>query len=565
MKLKKLFAATLAVAMMGSLAACGSKSSGNSSTGSTSGTEKLDAEQNLNTYLASEPSTLDPSKCNDGYGITILYGILEPLTRVEENKDKKTKVAPAAAKSWESNDDGTVWTFHLRDNTWSDGKKVTAQDYAYGISRVVNPDTGSQFSYMLTPIKNAEKITAGKLPISDLGVKAVDNNTLQITLESSTPYFLALTYSNSMFPVREDLVKKYGDKFGTEANTLVSNGPFTIKSWTHNSEIVLQNNDKYWDKKSVKLQTVDYKILTDDNARYNSFYNGSLDVTQCVVAKWIKKFKAMDNVDYTYYLRPSTDFTFFNAKDKLFKNVHIRRAFTLAIDREDVVKTIYDGTKKATYSWIPPQISSGELGEYRAQVKTEPLKDLTEKYPDAKTELLKGMKELNLGSDPSTLKISLSLGGTTQFLRNWGEYMQQTYKKVLGVQINLNYNKWATFLSRVSAGNYQIAYEVWSIDYNDPMAMLSIMTSNSKAIPTNWSDPKYDALVKQANSEMDEAKRVKLYQQAEELLLVDDTVLAPITNSEINRFNKSYVKNLCTNYYSSNTTGLKYVYISGRK
>lgn len=565
MSAKKLFAALLAVAMVGSLAACGGnsgKSGGNSA--QSSGTSKLDADQIYTISLDSDPSTIDPSKCNDIYGGAILTNTMEPLTRVEQQKDGSNKVAPAAAKSWESNADGTVWTFHLRDNHWSDGQKVTAKDYAYGISRILNPKTGSPLAYMLVSIKNANAVNGGKMAVDQLGVKAVDDNTLQITLESSTPYFLALTYSNAMYPCRQDYVEKYGEKYGSEANTLVACGPFKVKSWTHNSEIILVKNNDYWDKKTVKLTTVDYKILADENSLYNSFDNGTVESVGCGTPEWIKRFKAKDNVQYTHYVTPSIRFHFYNTKDKLFKNVNIRKAFTLAVNRDDVVDTIYHKTMATTYSWVPVGVSTGSLGDFRKQVGVEPLKQLKDENKDPKALLLQGMKELNLGDDPSKLKITFSMGGTTQWLRNYGEYLQQVFKKNLGVTIDLDYNEWPTFQSKINHGDYQMGYMSWGIDYDDPMAMLGLMTSDANSIPTGWKNEKYDALVKQASSEMDEAKRVQLYKQAEEIVLHDDCVLAPIVNETVNRFTYKYVKNQSTNYFASNSSGLKYIYISGR-
>lgn len=565
MNLRKFSAALLAVAMVGSLAACGSKNSSSSSASSSSAV-KLDADQTLTIDLRAEPSTMDPNKCSDFYGITVLMNTMENLTRLEENKDGTNTVKPAGAKSWETNADGTVWTFHLRGNKWSDGKAVTAQDYEYGIKRVLDPKVGSQLSYMLTPIKNAEKVNSGKLPLDQLGVKATDDKTLEITLERKTPYFLALTYSNSMFPCREDYVTKYGEKYGSDVANLVSNGPFTISNWVHNSQIIIKKNPDYWDKKSVKLETVNYKILTDNNAVYNSFDNGELDVlSNCTVPEWVKRFNAKSGVKEAEYTQPSTEYMFYNCKNKLFSNVHVRRAFTLAIDREEIVKTIYHGVQKAAYSWIPPGVSSGDLGDYRDQVKSEPVKELAKKYTDAKAELLAGMKELGLGSDPSTLKVTFSLGGTSQVQRDYAEYLQQTFQKVLGVQFDIDYNEWPTFVSKVNSGDYQMADEVWTVDYNDPDAMLSIMTSTSTAVPTNWKDSKFDALVKEAEAETDEAKRVQLYKQAEDLFIIEDTVLTPVTNRVNYRFNRNYVKNLTTNYFAENSSSLKYVYISGRK
>ncbi len=563
MNLKKLSAALLAVAMVGSLAACGSKSS--SSSGSSSGTSKYDADQTLTENLGQEPATMDPSKATDLYGIQIILDTTEPLTRNEQQKDGSNKITPAGAKSWESNTDGSVWTFHLRKNTWNDGQAVTAQDYVYGVQRLMDPKTASQYGYMLSCLKNGDAVNTGKMAVDQLGVKAIDDSTLQFTLQAPTPYFLSLSYTNFILPVRQDIVEKYGDKYGADANTLISCGPFQVKSWTHNSEIILVKNEKYWDKKSVHLTKIDYKIITDETAGYNSFDNGGIDVCGVGDPEWLKRFRAKKGVKYVSYVSPSTNFDFFNTKDKLFSNVNIRKAFTLAENRKDLAKTIFRGMREPAYSWIPAGVDTGKLGDFRKQVNEEPLKQLQKENPDPKALLLKGMQELGLGSDPSKITVTYSTGGTDQWSRNYGEYLQQMFEKSLGVKIELDYNEWATFESKVNQGNYQMAGEAWSIDYNDPMAMLQIMTSTANTIPTGWKNEKFDNLVKQANTEMDESKRVQMYKEAESILLYDDCILCPTVNRVVYRVSYDYVKNMPTNYFAYNSCVDKYTYISGRK
>ncbi len=212
------------------------------------------------------------------------------------------------------------------------------------------------------------------------------------------------------------------------------------------------------------------------------------------------------------------------------------------------------------YSWVPDGVSTGELGNYRDQAE-EPLKAMAESE-DPKELLLKGMEELGLGSDPSTLSVTFTLGDTNQWIKNYGEYYQQVFKNVLGVNITLDFNEWGTFQSKTYAGEYQMGYMVWGIDYNDPYAMLSLMVSNSGNIPTFWENEKYDELIAQSSVEMDEAKRVELYKEAENLLFNEGCALCPIVNESANTYRYSYMKNMATMPFT--TTGLKYVYTSGR-
>ena len=488
---KKIISALLTAVMVFSLTACGG------------GSDKKSADGTYyNTYLDTDPTTMDPVKGNDTYSMGILRNIMEPLTRLEEDGDKQERKG-AGAESWESNDDGTVWTFHLRDNKWSDGEPVTADDYVYGMKQTLDPEAGSPNAFYITCIKNGEAIYNGEKDVSELGVKAVDDKTLEITLEYSVPYFLSLTDTRAMYPVREDLVEKYGESYGANVESMVGCGPFKMTSWKRNSKIELEKNENYWDKDSVKLD-------------------------------------------------------FFNCQDKIFSNVNIRKAFTMAVNREDMCSVIYNDIHKPLYGWVPYSTSTGELGEYRNQVE-EPLKSITE---DPKELLLKGMQELGLGSDPSTLNITYTLSGTTEWTRTYAAYCQQMWEKILGVKVELDFNEWGTFQSKTNNGEFQIAMMTWTIDYDDPMAMMEVFAGGSNMVPVFWQNEQYDSLIAQARKEMDEKTRVDLYKQAENILLADDCVISPNVNECTHSYYYQYVKNY--NKLASSTSGLKYVDTSAR-
>lgn len=224
---KKMIAIILAGAMAFSLAACGGGDEKSSKSDVTVDGNQLDADQYYNTYMSADPTTLDSVKGNDTYSWSVLLNIMEPLTRMDEQDGENVRV-PAGAESWESNEDGTVWTFKLNDNKWSDGEPVTAEDYVYGIKRTLDPDSGSLNSYLITCIKNGKAVNNGEMSVDELGVKAIDDKTLEITLEQPTPYFLSLTDTRAMLPQRQDIVEKYGDTYGAEASNIVCNGPFKI-------------------------------------------------------------------------------------------------------------------------------------------------------------------------------------------------------------------------------------------------------------------------------------------------------------------------------------------------
>lgn len=555
---KKILSILLAGVLACSLAACGGGSEEVSpSAGKTVDGNVLDDVQSYTSYLQADPSTLDSIKGNDSYSNYILQNIMEPLTRTDTVDGKDTRV-PGGAASWESSEDGLVWTFHLNDNKWSDGKPVTAEDYAYALRRSLDPTSGSLNGYLVTCIKNGAAVNSGEMAPEELGVKAVDDKTLEITLENPTPHFLSLTDTRPFFPQRQDIVEQYGDSYGAEADTIIGCGPFNLDSWTHNSELVLSKNDNYWDKDNVYLDTFTYKVIAEESSIMNSFDNGSLDTVNCGTKEWMERFEAKDGVNHTTYDGNTIRFHFYNTKDPLFQNEKVRQAFTIAINREDVVSTIFYDVHSPYTSWVPSTVSMGSLGNYR-ELAGSMMGDIL--ALDPKELLIEGMEELGLGSDPSTLTVTFTLGGTNQWLKNYGEYYQQKFKEVLGVNVVLDQNEWGTFQSKTNSGDYQMAYMSWAIDYNDPFSMLQIMESSAGSVPTFWVNEEYDSLIAQASTEMDEEKRLELLSQAEKIL-IDEAPVAPIINETVHTYSYDYVKNQAVSPYS--TMGSKKIYISGK-
>ncbi len=548
--MKKLLSMVLCAMMALTLAGCGG-SGGDSSTYTFS--SELDIKN------------LDSSDADDGCSFTAMHAVIDGLMKT----DKKGNVVNGVASSSEVSDDGLTHTYKIRkDAKWANGDPVTANDFVYAWHRIFQKK--GQYYYMFCDgiasivgaqemsdkIDNEEDITDADLDA--MGVKAVDDKTLEITLEYSVPYFLSLTDTRAMYPVREDLVEKYGESYGANVESMVGCGPFKMTSWKRNSKIELEKNENYWDKDSVKLDKVNYQIVSDQTARFNSFDSGSLDYIACADKEWIGRFDKKDKVDVVEAPIPTVRYDFFNCQDKIFSNVNIRKAFTMAVNREDMCSVIYNDIHKPLYGWVPYSTSTGELGEYRDQVE-EPLKSITE---DPKELLLKGMQELGLGSDPSTLNITYTLSATTEWTRTYAAYCQQMWEKILGVKVELDFNEWGTFQSKTNNGEFQIAMMTWSIDYDDPMAMMEVFAGGSNMVPVFWQNDQYDSLVAQARKEMDEKTRVDLYKQAENILLADDCVVSPNVNEYTHSYYYQYVKNY--NKLASSTSGLKYVDTSAR-
>ena len=562
MRNKKLLALSMAVLLIVlSLVGCGGKATDKADKpGDAPDVSNIDKDQYLTVILGSEPSTLDASKGSDSYSNTVLNNVLEPLTRLEEDADLNNILTPAGADSWDHNDDGTVWTFKIRDAVWSDGVAVRAQDYEYGIKRSLLPDTASPYAFLLSPIKNADKVNRGDVSVDELGVKSLDDKTLEITLESPTPYFLELTYQRVMLAQRQDIVESNGDKYGTELETLVYNGPFTLTDWVHNSELVLTRNDQYWDKDKVKLQTINLKIIQDENAVYSSLENNSVDQAVANKTEWKEKFMKNEDLDHIEVVLPTTFFMFFNTQDAMFKNANIRKAFSAAINREELADVIFYGVNAPAYGWVPPSIALGDK-EYRSLVES-PVEKLVKENPDPKKLLIKGLEELGMDTNPANVTVKISLGSTDQWFRTYGEYLQQMYIKNLGINFEIEQMEWPVFNGNVEKGDFQIGYMAWGADFNDPISMLALLKSDAAAIGTGWVNARYDELIDLSAKEMDPDKRLEYFREAEFILMYEEAAITPVVYPRQNVFRYKYVNDLGVTPFG--TAGYKYGFTTGR-
>lgn len=522
-----------------------------------------DSEQYLNTYLSSDPTSLDVSLRSDSYSSTIVLNVMEGLVRLVD-KDGQYYMAPGDAQTWESNEEGTVWTFHLGDNKWSDGEPVTAEQYVYSLQRSADPQTGCPNGWFLSPILNYDEISKGEKQPSELGVKAIDEKTLEITLSAPNPAFLEMCNGTVYYPQREDKVQEWGEKYGTEADKTVYNGPYVVDSWVHNSKIVLKKNPNYWDAENVQLETVNLAIITDVSTIINAYKSGDLDLVGVSTQEYLNEFKNDANSKYEYYTTQGLVFNFYNTLDPIMKNAKIRKAFSLSIDQEDINEMCFGGLRVPTYGWVVPTISVGETNfrEYAGDPIKEQKEALEAEGKTCKDLLLEGMAEEGLGDDTSKLDVTLSLAGTDDWFRTFGEYLQQVYKEELGVDLKINFSEWGIFSENLANGNYQMGYMSWGAYYNDPFDVLSVFYSEWDQASTGWANQEYDELVDKGSTEMDEQKRLEYYKQAEKLLL-DDNVVLPLATGTSHTFYKNYVYGYSNLGFSSN--GFKDMFTSGRK
>jgi len=356
-QMKKLTAVVAPVlAMSMALTACSTsggdkKTSTNaSSSGDSKSGEKLAAKQVLNRTETNEIPTMDTSKSTDTLGAQILGNTMEGLYRL----DKDNKPIPAAAESSTKSEDGKKYTFKLRkDAKWSNGDPVTAKDFAYAWQRLLDPKTTAEYAFIAFPIKNAEAINKGEKPVTELGVKAVDDYTLEVELEQAVPYFLNLVAFPSYYPLNEKFVKEKGDKYGLEADTTVYNGPFVMSSWKHEQGWQLKKNDKYWDKKTVKLEEINYSVVKEVATKVNLYDTGSIDFT-LLSGEFVDKYKS-NKEEYGEYAESSTFFLRLNQKrngqDTPLKSKKLREAIALSVDKKGLANRLCKDRNKLQYTY----------------------------------------------------------------------------------------------------------------------------------------------------------------------------------------------------------------------
>ena len=374
-----------------------------------------DAEQYINTYITSDPSTLDCARFLGIIDRTILHSITEPLTRIQDGV-----IVGAGAETWDVSDDGLVYTFHLRENRWDDGEPVTAADYAYALTREADPANAWSFASDFFSIVGFASVYNGEADVETLGIRVENDSTLIITLSEPNPAFLSTV---DIFPCRAADVEAYGDTYGSEAGTISSCGPFKLDRWVHNSILEFSKNEQYWDAGNVALDRFTDSVIDDEGAQMNSLENGSIDYATVAAPEYAAKFDARDDL---YSLSITTDRTamiVFNCEDPVFSNMKIRQAFSLALDRDLIIEFTNGGLGTPAYGLVPTVCYVGDVNFREAT--PEPLKALAESVSDPKALLIEGMEEAGLGTDPSDLTVSLTWRDTSATGRNYAELYQQ--------------------------------------------------------------------------------------------------------------------------------------------
>ncbi|EQB87274.1 oligopeptide transport system substrate-binding protein [Clostridium punense] len=527
----------------------------------------IDKDQTLNYCFISDVRSLDPSINDDTYGGMVLTDTMEALTRVEQDEKGNDVIKPAGATKWDVSQDGLTYTFHLRDFNWEDGKKVTSKDYAYSLMRTLEPATGATYVQLIDMIKGASAYNGGTGKKEDVGITTPDDNTLVITLEKPTPYFMNLTYFTLFMPQRQDMVEKNAKNYGADAGTLLSCGPFKLKEWVHDSKIVLEKNENYYDKDKVKLNTVNIKVIKEEEAEMQELYNGGLDMANVTKQDWKEKFNATGKMDLLENIEPSTSYFHFNQTAtingvKLFSNAKVRRAFSVALDRQQIVDMINDGAAVPATGWVPLRLQlNGE--EFRKASGFDPVSELQKEIKDPKAYLIEGLKELGGDTDPSKYTVHYIVGNTSALGKKNAEVYQQMLQKALGVNIAIDTVESKVKRDRIKALDYELSNLAWIGDYNDPSTFMNMWYTTRPNYNTGWANKKYDELMDKASSTSDQKQRLQYFKDAEKLLVYEDATIAPTVFNKHSEFQYKYVKGVMRPTFGS-ICELKYAYIEGR-
>jgi len=542
------------------LAACGNGASENDKNNSNNETEteatQDDVEQVLNLSTTADITSLDIHHAADGPSFDALYQISAGLIGYDKDGDF---IPDLAAEEPEINDDQTVYTFTIRDDVeWSNGDPITADDFVYSWKRAVNPDTASEYAFIYESAKilNAAEIMDkdsdlyGK--VDELGIEALDEKTVQITLEKATPYFITLMSFPSFFPLNEDFVEGLGDEYATTIDNLLYSGPFKLTDWNIGEGWTYEKNESYWDADDVKMEKVNYKIVQDPATRVNLYQTGELDHIK-VDAQFISQFEGNDELSVGE-LTSDMRFMRLNKNNEALANQKIRSAIYNAYDRQTLVDSLLkNGAESARYI-VPKDWVFNENGE-----------DFRDKYPQINEMSLEEAQELweegleEIGKSEVTLSI---LFGESDINEKAVTYIQSQLEENLpGLTINLDKQPYAQGNKLEGEMKYDISYNGWSPEFLDPITYLDIWVTDAPFNRTGFSSEEYDSLIEEANNLGDDpAKRWEVLQEAEKVLFEDAAVIPIFQNAEA-YVQKPYVNDL-TPRNQGPTLNPRYSYIT---
>lgn len=556
MKFRKILAMVMALALLcATFAACGdtsgtSSSAGTSSAASDSGDSSAAEEGEtatggsggtLNMRNTMEPTSLNTLLATYAYDFTPINAMIECLYRDDENDVPQ----PAGAETVDISDDKLVYTFHLReDATWSNGDPVVATDYEFAWQQALNPEVASDYAYMLYFIHNAEPYFNGEVEWSEVGVKVIDDYTLEVTLDNPLPYATDLFAFPTLAPINQKFYEEVGaDKYATDAEYFCCNGMYELTEWSHNSQIVFQKREDYWNADAVGPDTIVYKIITDSQAGLNSYLSREIDYTDLDSGEVVQQAEA---AGFEVGVKParSSYYLIVNTEDEFMSNQNLRLALAYSIDKQALVDTVYQNDNQPMTSFTPPAIM-GAAGADGPSFQEALLEERGEMYPGsgdlekAQEYLQAALEELGCTVDELNLSIDCA---DDSLRRNCATFLQEQWRQNLGIE-NITVNSMQT--KQVSAnrqsGDYCMSLGGWSPDYNDAINFLDLWVTDGGNNDSFWSNEEYDNLIAQATAEADEEVRQQYLFDAEEILAAEMPVIPLYWQCQNYSYNKDKI------------------------
>ena len=487
-----------------------------------------ETNESITINLGDAIKDLNSTTTTDTISFDILLAVNEGLYRLDENAEP----IPGQAEGVEISDDKLTYTFTLRDGIkWSDGSPVTAQDFEYAWLKALDPETAGQYAYILsTFIKGATEFNAGEGSREDVAIKALDDKTLEATLVAPSPFWLGLTSFFTYLPQKQEFVEEQGDNYAQNKDALLYNGPYILTEFKPTEGVTLTKNKGYWDKENVDIETVKGTIVKELDTRVNLYEAGELDIAE-IEGQYVDEYK--DSPEFLTKTFFATFYFVFNYEDPIFQNKNIRRAIQMGVDRAAIVeKIINDGSPPAT-GYVPDGLAGPGNQTFReAQGPTMP-----EYNPqEAKKLFQQGIDEV--GSNPTIELLSYD----DSVSRDIATFMQSQLQD-LGMKIDVNAQPFDRKLQLEDSGEFQLSYQGWIADYNDPMTFLDLWLSDSSFNTQKYKNERYDQLITDAMEETDFARRMDLLLEAERLLVEEDAALSALYFEGSAFLKKPYLKN----------------------
>lgn len=464
-------------------------------------------ENGITVNITTEPADMFTVTSTDTISFSVFRHVIENLVMLDEND----KVIPGVAKDWKVSDDGLVYTFNLREGmTWSNGEKVTANDFVFAWTSLLTPEFAADYAYFGYVFKNGLAYNNGEVGAEELGFKAISDYELEVTLENPTTYFLNTLAFGVLAPLNEKAYTEFGDTYGTDADKMVTNGAFKLTSWEHENQMVLEKNTDFYDADKIALDKLTLVMINDTNAALNAFKAGEVDLI--TINGDQSKMMAAESYPVITYDDGSCFYLEYNMTDKFLANANLRKALTYAVDSQSFVDSIVKNASKPAVSFTPPAIF-GLNGSFSDEVGALlPVVDLAK----AKEFYALALKEL----DVETVDLTMICDDSDTAVLN-ASFIQEQLKTSLNIDLKIESMPLKSRLDRMSNKDFSIVFAGWGPDYNDPMTYLDMFETGNGNNHTSYSSKEYDALLAKVRTELDPAIRMGYLMDLEKLLMTD--------------------------------------------